>query len=220
MSNAITTTTPTLPNSFNKEFSSKSLELLGTLGEATVTASEVMLPLAKSLIADGIVYTDLFSPDGGSVETQKQSTCTAEWFHGYLKSVCTKALPARTQAQIAWTDDFIKEQADPEFAKATRSKATKQINTVIARCRDKMYGISDGISNGKKNNARKLDRRVLEEVGKLVKALKVHGSLEQAPTLCFDHEQAWDFGVCTMQQVLTKVSTLAEGKKLSKRQNK
>ena len=79
-----------------------------------------------------------------------------------------------------------------------------------------MYGISDGISNGKKNDARKLDRRVLEEVSKLVKALKAHGSLEQAPTLCFDHEQAWDFGLCTMQQVLTKVSTLAEGKKLRK----
>ena len=71
MSNAITTTTPTLPNSFAKEFSSKSLELLGTLGHATVTQAEVMLPLAKSLIADGIVYTDLFSPDGGAVETCK-----------------------------------------------------------------------------------------------------------------------------------------------------
>ena len=215
MSNAITTTTPTLPNSFAKEFSSKSLELLGTLGHATVTQAEVMLPLAKSLIADGIVYTDLFSPDGGAVETRKQSTCTAEWFHGYLKDACTKALPAHTQAEIAWTDDYIKEQADPELAKTKRSKATKQINVVIAKCRDKMYAISDGISNGKKNDARKLDRRVLEEVGKLVKALKAHGSLEQAPTLCFDHEQAWDFGLCTMQQVLTKVSTLAEGKKLS-----
>jgi len=215
MSNAITTTTPTLPNSFAKEFSSNTLGLLGTLGHATVTASEVMLPLAKSLIADGIVYTDLFSPDGGAVETRKQSTCTAEWFHGYLKNACTKALPAHTQAEIAWTDDYIKEQADPEFAKTKRSKATKQINTVIAKCRDKMYGISDGISNGKKNDARKLDRRILEEAGKLVKALKAHGSLEQSPTLCFDHEQTWDFGVCTMQQVLTKVSTLADGKKLS-----
>jgi len=99
MSNEITTTTPTLPNSFAKEFSSKSLELLGTLGHATVTQAEVMLPLAKSLIADGIVYTDLFSPDGGAVETRKQSTCTAEWFHGYLKDACVLRLCLRIPKQ-------------------------------------------------------------------------------------------------------------------------